>query len=118
LVVVVYKIFKPIEKDPDGVELVVMCKGCNHMEIQRIINIEDPVYKCSKCGGKIGNARKCRDCSFEFSYIQLGVEVQNGKGDKRDKSFIYERRMEQCKCPNCNSISTIPITVPYFKKNK
>lgn len=110
--VVIYQLL-PEKKVPDGALRVVMCLNphCRYKTVRRIVNIQDPKYRCEKCNGRIGYAWKCGECDFEFAYDPGKIKPKGKKTMDMFRAVVEARA-----CPNCNSNDTFPIPVVKEKK--
>lgn len=77
-----------------------MCKDCHKEVVITTANINDA--RCPYCGGRLGNAYKCRDCDFEFAVIPK-------KYEGLDKKELRKQRIKDYRCPNCFSENTSPV---------
>jgi len=60
---------------------------------------------CPKCGRETGALWKCMKCSYEFEY-RRPAEVSHENEEARRQAVV-----DSCKCPNCGSVETFPVTV-------
>lgn len=111
VITIIYRLLTPEPKPPEGTLKAVYCVECNHQELMRIKDINDPKYRCSKCGGRLAITWKCRDCGFEFPFRQ---EKVNKEGLTRSQLFIKLDQLR--KCPKCGSLRTHALSPGTLKK--
>lgn len=85
-------------------ERVLMCPKCKYTALMKFSDIK--LVRCPKCHAKMEYAFKCRQCDYEFPYLDISSRK------RRDMSLkeLRERRIKDCRCPNCKSTDVAPIS--------
>jgi predicted RNA-binding Zn-ribbon protein involved in translation (DUF1610 family) len=113
LLTITYRLLKSEPKPPEGTLKAVYCLNCGNKDVIRVKDINNPKYKCKKCGGRLAITWKCRDCGFEFPFKQGKV---NKEGLSRSELFMKLDQLR--KCPKCGSLRTHALSPKTFKKRQ
>lgn len=102
------------EPEVVGAKMAVQCPKCNHKEIRRIVRIEDPENKCTKCGTSLKEIWKCQTCSFEYPFTLPPLTKKPNSSIQE----ILQERAEMSKCPNCKSTNTYQASIQILESKK
>lgn len=80
---------------------IMICEKCAYR--QQLRGAEK--LKCPKCGKEMGALWKCMICSYEFECFP-----SKSKGPYASEEAFRRAKIDACRCPNCNSEETFPVT--------
>ena len=80
---------------------IMICDKCNYRQELHFAK----KLNCPKCGQEMGYLWKCMICRYEFEYRPVKNKVTYNSEEEFRKAKI-----ESCRCPNCNSVETFPVT--------
>ena len=104
-VFLVYRLSSSFSQKDKPSEIITLCFDCGNYEKRALTGpIEEA--RCSKCGGKIGEAWHCPDCDKDFPFI-LPKDAIEGKASRRK---AWEAVDKAYRCPHCNSQNTHCLT--------
>jgi predicted RNA-binding Zn-ribbon protein involved in translation (DUF1610 family) len=86
----------------------VICEECGKEKIADIDSTAS--YKCPECGGRVSYIYKCVECDYEFPLKRVKRDRIPGIESMSPKEYL-EFRVNESKCPNCDSVFTDPKRV-------
>lgn len=88
----------PVKNDSPRI---MICEKCGYRQQLRLAE----KLKCPKCGREMGYLWKCMTCSYEFECLPSKT-----KGSYDTEEAYRRAKIDACRCPNCNSVETFPVT--------
>lgn len=80
---------------------IMICEKCGYRQQLR----QAEKIKCPKCGKEMGCLWKCMTCRYEFEY-----NPQKERASYRTEEEFRKAKIKSCRCPNCDSLETFPVT--------
>lgn len=98
IIVVMWSFPSPARYDSPKI---MICEKCGYRQQLRA----EEKLKCPKCGKGMGYLWKCMTCRYEFEYLP------SKKREAYDTEEAFRQaKIDSCRCPNCNSVETFPVT--------
>ena len=93
-------------------ERVLICRECGYTQMFKFSDIKK--LECPKCKakGSMKYCMKCRECEYEFPYIETPLTEEQ----KKKISTIHAQRIMDRRCPNCGSKKVFPISNSIWRK--